>query len=85
MAEQELNGAHVGASLEQVHGEGVPQGMGRDRLGEAAPAPGVEARVLDGVRGKVVAGARAREEPRPGRGEEPPCPQELRSRGESMT
>jgi hypothetical protein len=24
MAEQELDGAHVGAGLEQVHGEGVP-------------------------------------------------------------
>jgi len=77
MAEEELDGAHIGAALDQVHGEGVPQGMGGDRLGEAAPALRLLARLLDGVRGDGPADSPAREEPGPGPGHAPPGPQEL--------
>ena len=34
MAHQQLNGAQIGAGLQQVHREGVTQGMRRDGLGK---------------------------------------------------
>ena len=37
MAEQQLDGAQIGARLQQVNGERVAQGMWRHRLREAAP------------------------------------------------
>ena len=38
MAEQKLNGADVGAGLQQVHGEGVAQGMRGEGLADAGAA-----------------------------------------------
>ena len=40
MAEQELNGADVGALFEEVNGECVPQRMGRDGFGNLASGVG---------------------------------------------
>ena len=40
MAKQELNAAQIGAGLEQVDREGVPERMGRDRFGDAGAATG---------------------------------------------
>jgi hypothetical protein len=40
MAKQQLDGAHVGALLQQVHGEGVTQGVRRDGLGNVAEPMG---------------------------------------------
>jgi len=44
MAEQSLDGGQVGAGLEQVGGEAVPQGVDGGRL----PQPGVQACLLEG-------------------------------------
>ncbi|ESZ12140.1 hypothetical protein X737_27440 [Mesorhizobium sp. L48C026A00] len=35
VTEQQFNGAHVGAGLQQMDGEGVPQAVRRDRFGQA--------------------------------------------------
>ena len=69
MAEQELDGAHVRARLEQMHGKAVPQRMGRDALFQPGQAAGPLAGLLEGVAADVASGEQAREEPlalRPG-------------------
>ena len=38
MTEQQLDGTQIGAGLQQVNGEGVAQGMRRDRFADAAIA-----------------------------------------------
>ena len=45
MPEQVLNGADVGAALQQVGGEGMTKGMGADMLRQAGPVD----RHLDGL------------------------------------
>ena len=63
MAEQQLDGADVDAGLEQVHGEGVPQRVWRERLGDAGPAQGCAAGPVDGAPADVPSRNAAREEP----------------------
>ena len=51
MTEQQLDGAQIGTGLQQMDGEGVTQGMRRDRLGDvrsldASPGRRVRQRTL---------------------------------------
>jgi hypothetical protein len=48
VAEQDLDGAKVGASLEQVSGEAVPQGVRMDTFLKAGPQGSMMAGVPDG-------------------------------------
>lgn len=43
MAEQQLNGADVGAGFQEMDREGVPQRMGRNRLGNPGSPMGLPA------------------------------------------
>ena len=40
MAEQHLNGSQIDPALDEVCGEGVPQGMAADSMDELCPPPG---------------------------------------------
>ena len=51
MAEEQLNGAQVGARFEEVNREGMAQRMRADRFGDAAATARRSAGMLDGVRG----------------------------------
>ena len=85
MPEQQLDAPHVGAGLQKVGGKGVTQRMRRDRLGDAAGALRLLARLAHGIAGDGPLRDVPREQPGPG------CPTlqyERRSasrRGESMT
>ena len=48
MTEQQLDGAEIGAGLQQMNGEGVAQGMRRDRFADAALLPHLPAGAIDG-------------------------------------
>ena len=50
MAEQQLDGAQIGAGFQQVNREGVAQRMRRDRLADAALRPDLPAGAIDGQR-----------------------------------
>ena len=63
MAEQELDGAHVGAGLEQMAGERVAQRVGGQALGNAGQAQGSLAGLCDGVAADMAVGTLSREEP----------------------
>jgi hypothetical protein len=63
MTEQQLDGPHVGAVLEQMDREGVAQGMRRDGFGDACGSMRFPAHQLDSVSGNVPARDIAREEP----------------------
>jgi hypothetical protein len=74
MAEQQLNGPHVRAGFEQVDGERVAQGMGRDRFLQATAAVGALAGPLDGHVRDVTVGSVAGNEPVRGSPQPPPLP-----------
>ena len=63
MAEQQLNGADIGAGFQQVDGEGVPQRMRAYRLADAGDAAGFLAGEFDGASGDGLAGYVTRKEP----------------------
>ena len=63
MAEQQLDGAQIGAGFQQVNGEGVAQRMRRDRLADAGPLTGLPAGAFDGERRDRLAGPVARKQP----------------------
>ena len=61
MAEQDLDGPQVGAGLEQMGGETVAQGMGRDVLAHTGGPPSTLANLLD------AGGGNGPVEPAPGK------------------
>ena len=63
MAQQQLDGPDVGAGFEQMHREGMPQGVGGDGFGKAGPPTGRVARATDRPRGDRVSRPIAWEEP----------------------
>ena len=63
MAEQQLDGAQIGAGFQQVNGEGVAQGVRRDRPGDARPLARLAAGGLHGEPRNRLAGPVAREQP----------------------
>jgi hypothetical protein len=65
MPQQQLDGAHIGALLQQMYREGVPQRMRRCRFGDAATLMRLLAHALHGAPGDVPARDIAGEEPRP--------------------
>ena len=69
VAEQQLDGAQIGAGLQQVDGEGMAQGVRRDRLADVALEPCRSAGDLDGAWRDRLAGQIAGKQPllRPGR------------------
>jgi hypothetical protein len=80
MTEQQLDGAQIGASLEQMHGERVAECMRGDRLADTAPPRHRPAGQIDGERVDMLAWRSAREQPLPGMGTLP-----IASVGGSMT
>jgi len=66
VAEQQLDGAQVGAGFQQMDREGVAQRMRGDRLGEAGETVRLAAGVADSVPGDRLAGQVSREQPLPG-------------------
>ena len=68
MAEQQLDGTQVGASLQQVYGEGVPQRMRRNRLADPALRPNLTAGPVDGERADRSVRSVTREQPCAGGG-----------------
>jgi hypothetical protein len=56
MAKPELDRAQIGAGLEPVDREGVPERMGRDRFGDAGAAAGLLTRFLDAARANGLPG-----------------------------
>ena len=75
MAEQQLNGAHVGPGFEQVHGKRVPQRVRGNRFREAGSPPRLPARLRHGVRADVPVRSGARKQPVAGSCHPPPCPE----------
>ena len=65
MTQQQLDGAQIGASLQQVNREGVAQRMRRDRLADPAPLPHLPAGVADAVRRDRLVRRLTREQPLP--------------------
>jgi hypothetical protein len=63
VSEEDLNGADVGASFEEVGGEAMAEGMGGDVLVEAGGLGGAGADVADGLLDEGTAGDVAGEEP----------------------
>ena len=63
MAQQQLNGAHVGPGFEQVGCKTVPKRMGCDRFGNPANSMRLLARVLHRRPGNVAADSITWEEP----------------------
>ena len=63
MAKQQLDGAQIGAGLEQMDGKGVAQGVRRDRLGDVGLEPHGSAGVLHGGGGDRLTGQIAGEQP----------------------
>ena len=64
MAEQHLDDADVGAALQQVGGEAVPQRVGRDRLADPRSPPRQPTGRLQRADAHVLAGLLARKQPR---------------------
>ncbi len=77
MPEQELNRSQVGARLEEVDGERVPERMWRNRLGEARASGGDPAGVPDRFRRDRLLRALAGKEPMPRPFDLPPGAQDL--------
>ena len=63
MAEQQLNGADIGAGFQQMNREGMAQRMRRDRLGEVGAPMCLLTSVFDGISRDRLARVTAREEP----------------------
>ncbi len=63
MSKEQLNGADVGALLQEVHGEGVPHGMRGDRFANFANTVGFLALALHRGSGDVLVWPIARKEP----------------------
>lgn len=63
MTKQQLNGAYVGAGLEKMDGEGVPQAVRCHRFGQAGKIVRFCAGLPNCIPADRVAGAIAREEP----------------------
>ena len=63
MTEQELDDADVGSIFEQMNSEGVSQGMGRDRFGNAGPSVRFLALALNGSSGDGMVRTIAGKEP----------------------
>lgn len=64
VAEQQLNGAHVGAGLQEMDGESVPQAVRCHRFGQTGKIMRFCAGLPNCIPADRVAGAIAREEPR---------------------
>ena len=63
MAEEQLNGAQVGACCEQVNRKGVAERMRADGLGDAGTEARLSAGMLDGVPGDRLAAIPGEEPP----------------------
>jgi hypothetical protein len=85
VAEEDLNGADVGAGFEEVGGEAVAEGMGGDVLVEAGGLGGAGADATDGLLDEGPAGDVAGEEPIGRSFGLPVVRSRSRRRGESMT
>ena len=72
MAEQQLDGAQVGAGFQQMHGEPVAQRVGREALANAGALQGGPAGLGGRVAGDMAAGNRAGEQPGALRARAPP-------------
>jgi hypothetical protein len=77
MTKQDLDGAHVGTSFQQMDGKGVPKGMRCDRLGNMATLMRLLARLLYGEPGDVAADSITWEEPPFGLVHSPPGAQDF--------
>ena len=84
MPEQQLDGAQIGAGLQQMNREGVAQRMRRDRLADAAPLR-ASRQVRSMVSGRPAGRAIAGEQPLSGMGALPIVPEHIKSLGGSMT
>ena len=76
MPEQELNRAQVGARLEEMDREGMPERVWRNRLGELRASDGAPAGMLDRFRRDRLLRALAGKEPVPGPVDLPPGAQD---------
>jgi hypothetical protein len=63
MTEQQLDGAQIGAGLQQMNGERVTQRMRRDRFGDAGSLKGLTAGEFDGESRDRLPGLATWEEP----------------------
>lgn len=63
MTKQQLNGADVGAGLQQMDSERVSQTMGRDGLGQSGETSRLLAGMPHGIPGDRLTGMIARKEP----------------------
>ena len=76
-----MDGAHVGALLEQMDREGMPQGMRRGGFGDAAALMRLLTHSLHGAPGDVLARDIAGEKPHLGLGHAPPVAQDVQQLG----
>src|SRR5271157_2667412 len=77
MPQEQLNGADVGALLQEVDGEGVPQGMRGDGFGNFANTVGFLALQFNRTPADVLARHIAGKEPVVGPFHSPPLSQDL--------
>jgi hypothetical protein len=63
MPQQQLNGAQIGAGLQQVNGERMAQGMRGDRFAQTRLLKCIPARDLDGARRDRLVGPVTWEQP----------------------
>ena len=63
MSKQQLDGAQIGSSFQQMSGKGMAQTMGSDAFGDAGAMTGYLASLLNGAVADRFAGLGAREEP----------------------
>jgi len=81
VTKQQLNGANVGAGLQQMDREGMPQAMRRDELRQSGETKRFLAGLAHGAAGDRLAGTIAREEPLPWPHRPPIAAQDLQQRG----
>src|SRR5580700_6319409 len=81
MAEQQLDGAQIGAGFQQMHREGVAQRMRGNRLADAAQQPHCPAGVFDGGWIDRLAGSSAGKQPLSWTGAVPIVPQYIEELG----
>ena len=84
MPEKDLDGPQVGAGLQEVSGEAVPEGVDGDVLAEPRGLPSPLAGLAHRGGGDRPLGVAAREQPDPWAGRPPVGPQQLQEFGESI-
>jgi hypothetical protein len=81
MTEQQLDGAQIGTGLQQMNGEGMPQGMWPDWFADTAPLAHFPASTIDAKRADRLAWPTTRKQPLAGMGALPIVSQHLEEFG----